>query len=98
VKTGTIGARVGFGNACAQHLPCLPTPEVLGTVMCQVVVNSGTQNASSICDVLKRVTSLLAVSQGGARTAGPLPGSTSGPQIGSSKPSTSLSGLLGGGS
>lgn len=98
VKTGSIGARVGFGNACAQHLPCLPTPEVLGTVMCQVVVNSGTQNASSICDVLKRVTSLLAVSQGGARTAGPLTGDTSGPQLGSSKPSTSLSGLLGGGS
>jgi virulence factor Mce-like protein len=95
VKTGTIGARVGFGNACAQHLPCLPTPEVLGTVMCQVVVNSGTQDASSICDVLKRVTNLLAVSNGGARVAAaPAPGT---PQFGSSKPTTSLSGLLGGG-
>ncbi|HEX2894508.1 MAG TPA: MCE family protein [Marmoricola sp.] len=97
VKTGSIGARVGFGDMCAGHLPCLPTPPVLGTVMCQVVVNSGTQDASSICDLLKRITNLLAISKGGARAAAAMSPSTSGPQIGTSKPSTSLSGLLGGG-
>jgi phospholipid/cholesterol/gamma-HCH transport system substrate-binding protein len=97
IKTGSIGARVGFGDACGQHMPCLPTPPVLGTVMCQVVVNSGTQGASSICDLLKRITSLLAV-RGGASGAGQQPAAGgSAPQIGSSTPSTSLSGLLGGG-
>jgi virulence factor Mce-like protein len=96
VKTGTIGARVQFGDTCAQHLPCLPTPPVLGTVLCQVVVNSGTQDASAICDLLKKVTNLLAISKGGGSAQ--LPAARTAPQIGSTKPSTSLSGLLGGGS
>lgn len=97
IKTGSIGARVQFGDSCAQHMPCLPTPPVLGTVLCQVVVNSGTTNASSICDVLKRITSLLAVSKGGAGASGGSLPSGSAPQIGTTQPSTSLSGLLGGG-
>ena len=98
VKTGTIGARVQFGDACGNYFPCLPTPPVLGTVLCQVVVNSGTQDASSICDVLKRITSLLAVSKGATGASAVPPASTSTtPQIGSSQPSTSLLGLLGGG-
>jgi virulence factor Mce-like protein len=96
IKTGSIGARVGFGDVCGQHLPCLPTPPVLGTVLCQIVVNSGTANSSSICDLLKRITSLLAAPNG---TTGALPsGRTSqGATLGTGRTSTSLSGLLGGG-
>lgn len=95
VKTGTIGSRVQFGDACGTHMPCLPTPPVIGTVLCQVVVNSGTTNASAICDVLKKITSLLAVSKGGS--AGLQRSATATPQIGTSSRSTSLAGLLGGG-
>jgi hypothetical protein len=64
-------------------------------VLCQVVVNSGTTNASAICDVLKKITGLLAVSQGGS--AGLQRSATATPQIGTSSRSTSLAGLLGGG-
>ena len=95
IKTGSIGARVGFGDACGQHMPCLPTPPVLGTVMCQVVVNSGTANSSAICDLLKKITSLLAVPGG----TGALPSGRTGQgtTIGTDTRSTSLAGLLGGG-
>lgn len=96
VKTGTIGARVQLGDACASSLPCLPTPPVVGTMLCQIVVNSGTTSASSICDLLKRITSLLAVPNG-AKAALPTGRTSTGTTLGSSKPSTSLSGLLGGG-
>lgn len=96
IKTGSIGARVGFGDACAQHMPCLPTPPVLGTVMCQIVVNSGTTNASSICSLLKKITDLIAVSNG---STGALPSGRTSPGVtlGTGTRSTSLSGLLGGG-
>lgn len=98
VKTGTIGARVQLGDACADHLPCLPTPPVIGTVLCQIVVNSGTQNASSICDLLKRITSLLALPDGsaGAAAAAGRTGTTSGTALGTNQRASSLSGLLGG--
>jgi phospholipid/cholesterol/gamma-HCH transport system substrate-binding protein len=96
IKTGSIGARVGFGDACASHLPCLPTPPVIGTVLCQIVVNSGTQDAASICDVLKRVTSLLAV-PGGATDASRASGASAPPQLGTAQRTTSLGAILGGG-
>ena len=94
IKTGSIGARVGFGDACGQHMPCLPTPPVLGTVMCQVVVNSGTANSSAICDLLKRITSLLAVPGGSGLPSGR---TGQGTTLGTDTRSTSLAGLLGGG-
>jgi virulence factor Mce-like protein len=96
IKTGSIGARVGFGDACASHMPCLPTPPVLGTVMCQIVVNSGTTNASSICSLLKKITDLIAVSNG---ATGALPSGRTSPGVtlGTGTRATSLSGLLGGG-
>ena len=95
VKTGTIGARVQFGDMCPQSMPCLPSPPVLGTVLCQVVVNSGTSDPSSICDLLKRVTSLLEV-PGAARKGVASPASAAS-SVGTSQRSTSLADLLGGG-
>ena len=96
IKTGSIGARVGFGDACGQHLPCLPTPPVLGTVLCQIVVNSGKADASTACDLLKRITGLLAV-RNGASGALPAGRTSPGVTLGTGTRTTSLSGLLGGG-
>jgi virulence factor Mce-like protein len=84
VKTGSIGARVQFG----------PTAQSLGNVLCDVVVNSGTKNSGQICNLLKAVTAPLA-NQGpdvGGGFQVPVPG------YGETKPPSSLSGLLGGGS
>jgi phospholipid/cholesterol/gamma-HCH transport system substrate-binding protein len=82
IKTGSIGARVQFG----------PTAQSLGNVLCDVVVNSGTQNPDQICALLKAVTAPLA-NQGPDLGGGfqlPVPG------FGEAKPPSSLSGLLGG--
>jgi phospholipid/cholesterol/gamma-HCH transport system substrate-binding protein len=82
VKTGTIGSRVQFG----------PTVQSLGNVLCDVVVNSGTSDSATICKLLKAITAPLA-NEGPDVAAGvqlPVPG------YGESKPSSSLSGLLGG--
>jgi virulence factor Mce-like protein len=82
IKTGTIGSRVQFG----------PTVQSLGNVLCDVVVNSGTSNSQQICKLLKAVTAPLA-NQGPDAGGGfqiPVPG------YGEQKPSSSLSGLLGG--
>jgi len=82
VKTGTIGARVQFG----------PTVQSLGNVLCDVVVNAGLPNTAVICKLLKAITSPLA-NQGvdvGAGVQLPIPG------YGQRKPSSSLTGLLGG--
>jgi phospholipid/cholesterol/gamma-HCH transport system substrate-binding protein len=96
VKTGTIGARVQLGDACAEHLPCLLTPKSLGTVLCDVVVNSGSQNAGAVCDVLKRITALLPDVGGAVSTAGNATSTPKSAPLGRSEPS-SLAGLLGGG-
>jgi phospholipid/cholesterol/gamma-HCH transport system substrate-binding protein len=82
VKTGSIGARVQFG----------PTVQSLGNVLCDVVVNSGSQNPGPICKLLKAVTAPLA-NQGPDAGGGfqiPVPG------YGEQKPASSLSGMLGG--
>jgi phospholipid/cholesterol/gamma-HCH transport system substrate-binding protein len=82
VKTGSIGSRVQIG----------PTAQSLGNVLCDVVVNSGTANSATICQLLKAITAPLA-NQGidiGAGLQLPIPG------YGESKPTNSLSGLLGG--
>jgi phospholipid/cholesterol/gamma-HCH transport system substrate-binding protein len=82
VKTGTIGSRVQIG----------PTAQSLGNVLCDVVVNSGTANSDTICKLLKAITAPLA-NEGpdvGAGFQVPVPG------YGENKPSSSLSGLLGG--
>jgi phospholipid/cholesterol/gamma-HCH transport system substrate-binding protein len=82
VKTGTIGSRVQFG----------PTAQSLGNVLCDVVVNAHVDNSATICQLLKAITAPLA-NQGvdlGAGVQLPVPG------YGESKPSSSLSGLLGG--
>jgi phospholipid/cholesterol/gamma-HCH transport system substrate-binding protein len=97
VKTGTIGARVQFGDACAQYMPCLPTPKSLGTVLCDVVVNSGIQSPGPICDLLKQVSALLPDLGGAVSTAGnSAPAARTGTS-GNVSPSRSLVGLLGGG-
>ncbi|MBW8750342.1 MAG: MCE family protein [Propionibacteriales bacterium] len=100
VKTGTIGARVQLGDACAQQLPCLMTPKSLGTVLCDVVVNSGQQNAATVCDLLKRITALLPDVGGAVSKAGNagLPKATASQPttFGQTKPSGSLISLLGG--
>jgi virulence factor Mce-like protein len=82
VKTGSIGSRVQLG----------PTVQSLGNVLCDVVVNSGTENAATICKLLKAITAPLAnegVDVGGGFQV-PIPG------FGATSPSNSLSGLLGG--
>jgi virulence factor Mce-like protein len=82
VKTGTIGSRVQFG----------PTVQSLGNVLCDVVVNSGTANSATICKLLKAITAPLA-NEGvdvGAGIQVPVPG------MDGSKPTDSISGLLGG--
>jgi virulence factor Mce-like protein len=101
VKTGSIGARVQFGDACAQQMPCLLTPKSLGTVLCDVVVNSGQKNAATTCDLLERITALLPDVGGAASKAGNagLPTATAAPQppsFGQTKPPGSLITLLGG--
>jgi phospholipid/cholesterol/gamma-HCH transport system substrate-binding protein len=97
VKTGTIGARVQLGDACAQHLPCLLTPKSLGNVLCDVVVNSGSQNAGAVCDVLKRITALLPDVGGAVSTAGNATADAKAPAPGQTKAAGSLASLLGGG-
>lgn len=82
VKTGTIGARVQFG----------PTVQSLGNVLCDVVVNSGTANSATICQLLKAITAPLA-NEGvdvGAGLQIPVPG------YGAQAPPASLTDLLGG--
>lgn len=82
VKTGSIGSRVQLG----------PTVQSLGNVLCDVVVNSGTENAATICTLLKAITAPLA-NEGvdvGAGFQLPVPG------FGATSPSSSLTGLLGG--
>lgn len=98
VKTGTIGARVQLGDACAQHIPCLPTPKSLGTVLCDVVVNSGTQGAQSICNLLKQVTALLPDLGGAVSSASDTATSAQAqaPAAGAPRQHSSLIGLLGG--
>ena len=96
VKTGSIGARVQFGDACAQYVPCLPTPKSLGTVLCDVVVNSGIQSPATICNLLKQVSALLPDLGGAVSTAGnKVPAAQSAPS-GEVTPRRSLIGLLGG--
>ena len=99
VKTGSIGARVQFGDACAQFMPCLLTPKSLGTVLCDVVVNSGNQDSATICNLLKQVTALMPDVGGAVSTAGNAASSASQPkqQIGQARPPSSLLSLLGGG-
>jgi phospholipid/cholesterol/gamma-HCH transport system substrate-binding protein len=94
VKTGTIGSRVHFGDNCAPQMPCLPGPAALGTILCQVVVNSGTSDAATICDLLKTITS--AISLPSAQSTAPAGRAGRAPTFGESKPATSLTGLLGG--
>ena len=96
VKTGTIGARVQLGDACAQYLPCLLTPKTLGTVLCDVVVNSGQQNATQVCNLLKQVTSLLPDVGGAVSTAGNAASTPKAPAPGQAPPTKSLLSLLGG--
>jgi hypothetical protein len=96
VKTGTIGARVQLGDACAQYLPCLLTPKTLGTVLCDVVVNSGQQNATQVCNLLKQVTSLLPDVGGAVSTAGNAAATPKAPAPGQAPPTKSLLSLLGG--
>jgi phospholipid/cholesterol/gamma-HCH transport system substrate-binding protein len=96
VKTGSIGARVQFGDACAQHMPCLMTPKSLGTILCDVVVNSGQQNAPAVCDVLKRITALLPDVGGAVSGAGDAGSASQPASIGTTKPPGSLATLLGG--
>jgi ABC-type transporter Mla subunit MlaD len=96
VKTGTIGARVQFGDACAQYMPCLPTPKSLGTVLCDVVVNSGIQSPGSICDLLKQVSALLPDLGGAVSTAGNSAPAARTATSGNVTPRRSLVGLLGG--
>jgi virulence factor Mce-like protein len=96
VKTGSIGARVQFGDACAQNLPCLPTPKSLGTVLCDVVVNSGIQTPAPICDLLKQVSALLPDLGGAVSTAGNAAPAARPSAGGSVVPQRSLVGLLGG--
>jgi phospholipid/cholesterol/gamma-HCH transport system substrate-binding protein len=82
VKTGTIGSRVQIG----------PAVQSLGNVLCDIVVNSGTANTDTICKLLKAITAPLA-NQGPDVGGGfqiPIPG------YGESKPTNSLTGLLGG--
>ena len=96
VKTGTIGARVQLGDACAQYIPCLLTPKTLGPVLCDVVVNSGTPNADAVCNLLKQVTALLPDVGGAVSTAGNAAQAAQQPAPGQAKPPTSLISLLGG--
>jgi phospholipid/cholesterol/gamma-HCH transport system substrate-binding protein len=101
VKTGSIGARVQFGDACAAQMPCLLTPKSLGTVLCDVVVNSGMQDPATVCNLLKQVSALLpdlggAVSQTG-NTGLPKSSTATQPAVfGQTKPPGSLIDLLGG--
>lgn len=97
VKTGTIGARVQFGDACAQYIPCLPTPKSLGTVLCDVVVNSGNKDSATICNLLKQVTALMPDVGGATSSAGSAATPSQPKTIGQARPSTSLLSLLGGG-
>ncbi|MGY2875105.1 phospholipid/cholesterol/gamma-HCH transport system substrate-binding protein [Marmoricola sp. URHA0025 HA25] len=96
VKTGTIGARVQLGDACAQYVPCLLTPKSLGTVLCDVVVNSGSQNAQAVCDLLKQVSALLPDVGGAVSTAGNAASTAQPKAIGQARPPSSLISLLGG--
>jgi len=82
VKTGSIGARVQFG----------PTVQSLGNVLCDVVVNSGTANSDQICKVLKTITSPLANEGTDVGAGFQVPNLT----FGVSRPTTSLTDLLGG--
>jgi virulence factor Mce-like protein len=94
VKTGTIGSRVQFGDTCEPFIPCVPTAVTLGNVLCDVVVNSGTDNAQQICQVLSAITSKLDFNLGRQ----PTPAARgAGRQTSTAAPQTSLSGLLGGG-
>jgi phospholipid/cholesterol/gamma-HCH transport system substrate-binding protein len=97
VKTGTIGARVQLGDACAQYMPCLLTPKSLGTVLCDVVVNSGSQNAAQVCNLLKQVTALLPDVGGAVSTAGNATSAPKASTAGQAKPPSTLLSLLGGG-
>jgi phospholipid/cholesterol/gamma-HCH transport system substrate-binding protein len=94
VKSGTIGSRVQFGDTCEPFMPCVPTAVSLGNVLCDVVVNSGTDNAQQICQVLSAITSKLDFDL--SRKSTPA-ARASGRQTSTTAPQTSLSGLLGGG-
>jgi virulence factor Mce-like protein len=94
VKTGTIGSRVQFGDTCEPFIPCVPTAVTLGNVLCDVVVNSGTDNAQQICQVLSAITSKLDFNLGRKTTPA---ARGAGRQTSTTAPQTSLSGLLGGG-
>lgn len=97
VKTGTIGARVQFGDTCAPGIPCLPTSVTLGNMLCDVVVNSGTEGAPQICQLLKAITSRLTLPGSGSPAQGG-PAATAPAEIGTVRPPASLNGLLGGAS
>jgi phospholipid/cholesterol/gamma-HCH transport system substrate-binding protein len=92
VKTGSIGARVQFGDTCAPGIPCVPTAVTLGNVLCDIVVNSGTANAQSICQLLKTIASKASLGGAGASA----PPATPRSDVGEIHPTTSLTGLLGG--
>ena len=94
VKTGTIGSRVQFGDTCEPFIPCVPTAVTLGNVLCDVVVNSGTSSAQQICQLLSAITSKLDVNLG--RTPNRAARTSGSPQVTTTKPASSLSGLLGG--
>lgn len=81
VKTGSIGSRLQLG----------PTAQSLGNVLCDIVVNARIANSGLACQILKKITAPLsgATSVGAGRQ-------TSGLQLGSARPASSLGGLLGG--
>jgi hypothetical protein len=72
----------------------VPTAVTLGNVLCDVVVNSGTDNAQQICQVLSAITSKLDFNLGRKTTPA---ARGAGRQTSTTAPQTSLSGLLGGG-
>jgi phospholipid/cholesterol/gamma-HCH transport system substrate-binding protein len=85
VKTGSIGSRLQIG----------PTAQSLGNVLCDIVVNAKIANAGLACQVLKKITAPLAGATSTNVGAGRQ--STSNVKLGAARPSTSFSGLLGGG-
>jgi hypothetical protein len=65
-------------------------------VLCDVVVNSGQQNATQVCNLLKQVTSLLPDVGGAVSTAGNAASTPKAPVPGQAPPTKSLLSLLGG--
>jgi hypothetical protein len=83
-KTGSIGSRVQVG----------PSAQSLGNILCDVITNAGVGSPAAVCALLKQITNLTNIgtsSVGAGRT-------TTTPDLGNNKPTSSLGGLLGGAS